>query len=249
MERVISGKAAIFVLLFAFVSSSGFAGTSGNLVNFPEVNKFSIGFEYIDVEQRDIYEYDNEAACVMKDVQRSLGRISYGVLPGVAVDLWFGRADFAFGSEEAYENDEALIFDAGSTWGLGIRTRLFENKERGLSAGAGVQYYRSSPDDYFRPSSGHFFSVKPEEWHLSFDLAKEINKYISLYGALRYSEFEMPYTHPAGDNQTRIGGLKADDNVGVAVGAEIKLLEKISLCLEKRFVDEKSFIFSAGYKW
>jgi hypothetical protein len=249
MEESVSSKAAIFVLLCVFVSSSGFAGTAGNLVNFPEANKFSIGFEYIDVEQRDIYEYDNEASCVMKDVQRRLGRVSYGLLPRVALDLWYGKADCAFGTEEAYKKDEALTFDFGSIWGLGIRTRLFEDKEKGLSAGAGFQYYRYLPDPHFRRSSRRFFCVEPEEWQLSFDLAKELNKYIGLYGALRYSELFIPYTHPNSANQTRIGGFEAEDNVGVAVGIKITFLENILLCLEKRLVDEESFIFSAGYKW
>ena len=241
VKRFDSGKvAAGLILLFVFMLPVSFAGTVGNLVNFPEEKKFSVGLEYIKLDNRDIFEYDDKVPGVMKDRERTLGRVSYGLLPGVALDLWYGRADYAFGPE-----NDTLTFDAGSIWGLGIRSRLFEAKEKGLSAGAGFQYYRSSPKGHERNGT---FRVEPEEWQLSFDLAKELNKHINLYGALRYSEFDMPYTHPAGSN-TRIGGIKAEDNVGAAVGVEIKLLEKISLCLEKRFVDEESSIVSAGYKW
>jgi len=246
MEKAISGKTAIFVLLFAFLCSSGFAGTAGNLVNFPKVNKFSIGLEYIDVEQRDIYEYDNEVSCVMWDVQRKLARVSYGIFPATALDFWFGEADYAVGLEENYESS-SLIFDSGNMWGLGLRAKIFEKNEGGLSAGAGFQYYSSSPKDHYRNRMP--FSLEPEEWQLSFDIAKRIGEYLLFYGGLRYSEISFPYTHPADQGGKRIGGYEESDSLGVFAGVEATFLEKFSLCLEKHLVDEESFIFSAGYKW
>ena len=239
--------AALIILLSAFTISGAFAGTVGNLVNFPEVQKFSVGYEIIKIDNRDMFEYDDKTPCVMKDTERRLGKISYGLLPGLSLDFWYGKADYGCGPEEDYE-DEALVFDTGKIWGLGIRTKFFENEEEGLRAGAGFQYYRSSPEDYYRRASRLTFSAEPEEWNLSFDLAKEVGEYLNLYGVLRYSELNIPFTHPAG-SQTRIGGYKADDNIGVSIGAEIKFLEKIFLCLEERFIDEESYILSAGYKW
>jgi len=249
VKRFDSGKvAAGFILLFVFILPVSFAGTVGNLVNFPEAQKFSVGLEIIKIDNRDVYEHDDKVSRVMQDTERTLGKISYGLLSGLSLDLWYGKADYSYGPEENYKN-ESLVYDTGKIWGLGIRTKFFEDEENGLSAGAGFRYYRSSPEDYYRRESRMYFSAKPEEWDLSFDLVKELGEYVNLYGVLRYSELDIPFTHPATGNKTRIGGYKSENNVGGSIGVELKLLEKISLCLERRFVDEESSIFSAGYKW
>ena len=74
---------------------------------------------------------------------------------------------------------------------------------------------------------------------MSMDVAKKLSNFL-LYGDIRYSESTIPYTH-AGPPIVRRGGFKERDNFGVAAGAEIKLAGKISLCLEKRFIDEDAY--------
>ena len=236
MVRNCSGKNIHILLSLLFLlSTDTFAGTAGNLANFPEKGEMTAGYEYIKVDNRRIVEYDGGALWVIDSSKRESGKISFGLEENVALDFLFGRATLNLGGENG-GGDPGLKFDTGNTWGLGIRVKLFDNPEMNVLGGAGFQYqhfYNDNAIRYFRKDP---FSSKSEEWHISADLAKRFSKCL-LYGAVRYSESTIPYTH-AGPPVVRIGGFKERNNFGIAVGGEIKFTEGLSLCLEKRFVDE-----------
>jgi hypothetical protein len=230
----------ILLSLLFLASTNTFAATAGNIANFPEKGKLTAGYEYTKVENRDIIEYDGGpgALWVVDFSERNLGKISYGVKENIALDFLFGEAALTLEAENA-PGDPGMKFDKGNTWGLGIRLKLFDDPQRNLTGGAGVQYRHFCNDNAVRYNKKDPFSSKSEEWHLSLDMAKKIKRF-SLYGAVRYSESTIPYTH-AGPPIVRIGGFKERNNFGIAVGGEIKFTEGLSLCLEKRFVDEDAY--------
>ncbi len=238
MHTTVSRKCiCIFILLF-FPSLHASASVSGNIANFPEKGNLTAGYEYTEVDNRRIVEYDGGALWIIDSSERNLGKISYGVEENIVLDFMFGRATLDLEPENNI-GDPGLRFDSGDTWGLGIRVKLFENLQRNLATGAGFQYQHSYNDNAIRYSRKDPFSSKSEEWHVSVDVAKKFSRCL-FYSAVRYSESTIPYTH-AGPPVVRIGGFKERDNLGVAVGVEIKFAKKVSLCLEKRFVDEDAY--------
>lgn len=230
---------SMLCLLF-LASTNTFAGTAGNIANFPEKGNLTAGYEYTKVENRDIIEYDSsgEALWIVDSSERNLGKISYGVKENIALDFIFGKAALELGIEND-SGDPGMKFDRGNTWGLGIRVKLLEDFERGIVTGAGFQYQHFHNDNAIRYNKKDPFSSKSEEWHVSVDAAKKFSRCL-LYSAVRYSESTIPYTH-AGPPIVRIGGFKGRDNFGIAVGGEMKFTEGLSLCLEKRFVDEDAY--------
>ena len=238
MHVTVSRKFISVFILLSLTSVDAYAGMSGNIANFPEKGNLTAGYEYTEVENRRIVEYDGGALWIIDSSERNLGKLSYGVKKNIALDLIFGKAALELEVENSY-GDPGMRFDSGDTWGLGIRVKLFENSERNFVTGAGFQYQHFSNDNAIRHNKNDPFSSKSEEWHLSVDAAKKFSKCL-LYSALRYSESTIPYTH-AGPPVVRIGGFKERDNMGIAVGGEIKFAKKISLCLEKRFVDEDAY--------
>ena len=231
---------SMLCLLF-FASTDTFAGTAGNIVNFPEKGNLTAGYEYTKVENRDIIEYDSgpEALWIVDSSERNLGKISYGVKENIALDFLFGEATLDLEAENA-PGDPGMKFDKGNTWGLGIRLKLFDDPQRNLAGGAGIQYRHFCNDNAVRYDKKHPFSSKSEEWHLSLDIAKKIRKF-SLYGGIRYSESTIPYTHYGLPGIERIGGFKERNNFGMAVGGEFKIAGGLSLCMEKRFIDEDAY--------
>ena len=243
------GRKTTYVVLWSLflLSKDTFAGMAGNIANFPEKGKLAVGYEYTKVDNRRITEYDAESGgfAIIDSSERSLGRISYGAWENIALDFLLGRATLNI-EDAIHSGDPGLKFDSGNTWGLGIRVKLFENLEKNLVTGAGFQYQHFSNDNAIRYYPDDPFSCKSEEWHVSVDAGRRLNKYILLYASMRYSEITLPYTH-ADPQIPRIGGFKERDNMGIAVGAEIKLAKKISLSLEKRFADEDAYTVGLHY--
>jgi hypothetical protein len=241
VKRTWNWKSTEILLSLLFLASTNtFAGTAGNIANFPEKGNLTAGYEYTKVDNRDIIEYDGGpgALWIVDSSERNLGKISYGVKENIALDFLFGEAALDLEAENA-SGDPGMKFDKGNTWGLGIRVKLLEDFERDLVIGAGFQYQHFHNDNAIRYNKKDPFSSKSEEWHVSVDAAKKFSRCL-LYSAVRYSESTIPYTH-AGPPIVRIGGFKERNNFGIAVGGEIKFTEGLSLCLEKRFVDEDAY--------
>ncbi len=246
MNMTVGRKCICSFILYSLCCLDACAGVSGNIANFPEKGKLTASYEYTKVENRRIVEYDGGSLWIVDSSQRNLGKLSYGVEENMAVDFRLGSNTLELEPENNYGGDPGMRFDTGDAWGLGLRVRLFENSERNMAVGAGFQYQHFSNDNAIRYYPNDPFSCKSEEWHVSVDVARKLNKHLLLYTSGRYSEIALPYTH-ADPHIPRIGGFEERDNLGIAVGAEIKLAKKISLSLEKRFVDEDAYTAALHY--
>ncbi len=233
---------AFWVFLWGNCSVS-FAARAGNVVCFPDRKAFLAKCEKSRVDARGLFEYDDQAYGIVVDLDQQCAGISYGLTDNACVDLRVGEAKVDIYGPES-PDDPGIRFGWGSFWGIGIRSKI--NLDRGFLFGVGFQYNRYHPGVAYR--SGMEFESEPWEWHLSFDVNKEIKGGLGLYAGIRYSDIKIPYSHPSHFG-TRKGGFEAEDNVGIFAGVEANLGKKMTCFVEGHLFDEKAVAFGVGYSF
>jgi len=217
------------------LSSCLHPAVAANALHFPEQKKFLVGLSTRQINNRDIFEYDDMISDEL-DLTYTYLEASYAVFNDLAVDLRLGSAKY---------NVSWIEYGSGIAWGLGLRTMLFRWEEQDMLVGAGFQYDKYNPDDTLR--HGHYFSTDPDEWDISIEVAKSFNR-LQVLGGIEYSEITLPFEHPE-RGSTREGGFKQDKELGIYFGAEVIILDNFGITGEVHLIADKSYSLGVFYKF
>ena len=225
------------VVLFVVLTCSGYglSVTVGNPAGFPEEKKFSFGFDYWNINGKDVVEYDDNVGREIESSGAAL-RVSYGLTDSLALDLRVGQADFTFGNNEIYDNGRVI--------GLGVRALVYESTG-GVKVMAGVQYNDYSPDDA-RPRALDF-EAEPDDFTISVDVSKEFAERFTMYGGLQHSDLTFKYFHEGAYGQ-REGGYEQDKKFGLYGGFDVKIYDGLSFFTEGHFGNEEAYALGLTYK-
>ena len=222
-------------LCTALIFSPAILSHAANSLNFPEENGYSAGIFTREVSDRDIFEHDDLLSNKV-DLSYDYVQISYGIFEDLAVDLRLGNAEYEI---------SWIKYGSGTSWGVGLRSRLFAFEEQNMILGAGFQYDKYNPDDTFR--NGHYFSPDPDEWSISIDLARYFGRF-GISGGIEYSELALPFEHPE-RGRTREGGFEQDNELGIFIGAEVEIIGGLGITGEAHFAADESYTLGLYYKF
>jgi len=198
----------------------------------PQQNKFFAGFESYSLFKR----YLEDSKGKMRSQQQFFG-MSYGVFDWFSIDLKAGGGNI---KQHPLGSDE-VDYTSSFAGGYGLRLRLFEkNNFKGV---LGFQHIS------VHPKSTHLGDVKNkailDDWQWSL-LGSYSFKFLTPYLGTRWSRVD--YIHWTGDQRKRIMSDFTKD-IGLIVGFDLPITQKIWCNLEGQFLDSDALAFSINYSF
>jgi opacity protein-like surface antigen len=258
-------KKIVFLALMVLFCSPLGAYAAG--IGDPETQgqfKFGIGIDQEYVFKRDL-EFKSSSPTLfpglgitnieVKKMYRSMIKGSFGLFDFLDIYVKLGAADYKFKSDIEYLGAIVEDFKYNTKWafayGGGLKgAYAFKN---GLLIGGDLQYLRHKNKIrglYTDPATGaDILSITGkatfQEWQVAPYVGIKIGNFTPYLGA-KYSDVRIKAKH---DEEGYTLKYKADDNVGAFVGISYKIMEKLKLNLEGRFIDETALSFGLTYKF
>jgi hypothetical protein len=190
----------------------------------------------------DVYEYDNQDVIEESDIDYNAMQLQYGVSDAFAVSLRYGMVSWR-PNPRSSEN-----FEDGTAWGLGISGAIpvYRPRTDGVAFDVGwdFQYDDVSFDSIVR-WDGAPFGAEADWWRAEIGVHGAYQIYRGFVG-LRYSEFDLRYTHP-GERGLRRGGFQEDSPWGGVIGAGVFWPNGILLQTELMVGDVSGYEFAILY--
>lgn len=201
---------------------------------------------------------ESEYTVGIDSMYRTMARVSYGLLDNLDIYTKLGTADFKI-TDTYTEPGEAwkdtVKGKNAFAYGFGIKG-TYDLKDDWF-IGADLQYlrhenkYNGNGYDELAPADIDSWHGKMtfQEWQIAPYIAKKIGDFVPYLG-VKYSDLRIKETlidDDDGDEDWM--KLKADDNVGVFIGADYKVNDNWKLNLEGRFIDETAMSCGATYKF
>jgi opacity protein-like surface antigen len=242
--------------LAAYAASIGDAETQGQF-------KFGIGLDQEYVFKRDlkfksispavppfIEITDNE----VKRMYRPMVKASFGVFDFLDVYIKLGTANYRMENTVLDTGFPIEGIETRPRWGFayGGGLKAAYALKCGFLIGGDVQYLRHRQkfrlsDTYLPTGEESDFRGKAtfQEWQVAPYVGMKIGNFTPYLGA-KYSDVRIKSKVDEVDVKFK---FKADDNVGAFVGISYKIMEKLKVNLEGRFIDETAMSFGLTYKF
>jgi opacity protein-like surface antigen len=188
----------------------------------------------------------------VKNMYRTMLKGSFGVFDFLDIYIKLGATDYEVKNNIeyiGYEQDLKAKTRWGFAYGGGLKVAyVFKN---GFLFGGDVQYlrHRQKIRTNIKDTVGSddTFSGKAtfQEWQVAPYVGIKIGNFTPYLG-VKYSDVRIKNKFEDVDAMIK---FKADDNVGAFVGISYKIMEKLKLNLEGRFIDETAMSFSFTYKF
>ena len=189
----------------------------------PQKEQFHIGGQTYLVAERELEGQNGE----IKSIQHFL-LISYGVTDWFSLDLKGGAGD----THQKPPRADEISYPAYLGGGYGFRLRLYEQEQTKLVFG--FQHISIHPYSIFIGNVKHKAVI--DDWQLSFLASRQL-EHLTPYIGMRWSR--MDYIHWVDDVRNRVKS-DLDRSIGLLVGTDIPLSEKIWLNIEGQFFDAQA---------
>jgi len=236
--------------LFSMLSSTvgTYAGTSGNILHFPEKMNFSVSSNLDFVFGKDMLEDEdivsNEMEAFRMYVQGSFAPLEY-----ICLDVRLGAADYEFQLSSGRADDPGQDYGLGFHYGLGVRGKVVKIPVLDTWVGVGGQFNHYAPSDTKR--YGRTFESDAIEWDFSADLSRNFPEWgpfwedVTAYLGVRYSDFNVDYWH--GPYIIKHGGFRNEDDFGIYLGTQYAHKGGIQGHIELQLLDQTALNIGAGY--
>lgn len=255
--------AVFFSGLLLVLGTSSYAGYVGSpsrvLISEDEERTYSIFMEGV----TDIV-YDRRAKFQAEDAKIEF----YGAKTGLIYKetfLLYGGAGAAR-VEEAYETRSTKVrweSDHGFTWLVGGTAKLYKSELKNfyksrLLIDLDIQYRNTDLDvdtigmdsvEYSLPHSEiTYASMEYNDWHVAVACGLDMGPF-SPYAGIRYSDFESCLRLMRSGVLFEKDNAEADDNLGIFIGAGLKIPGSLYACAEAGFIDQDSISASLSWKF
>ncbi|MDD5614559.1 MAG: hypothetical protein PHQ54_05770 [Candidatus Omnitrophica bacterium] len=151
---------------------------------------------------------------------------SYGALEWLSLDLKLGIGDV----RHSPDSKNNINYNANFSGAYGFRIRVYQNETKHIKAIAGFQHISVHPGS--KNANGVKNECVMDDWQLSFLISKEF-KHLSPYIGCKVSRCDLIHKE---DGER--GRNNSDDHLGVFLGSDIYINNKLRFNIEGRFIDE-----------
>jgi hypothetical protein len=218
-----------FIVMAAFWASPCHAAPSYG-TKMPEKKQFHLGGQTYSVQQRNL-EGDNGK---MSSLQHFL-LVSYGLTDWFSVDLKGGAGN----THQTPEGGDEITYPSYLGGGYGFRVRVYDRDK--IKIVSGFQHISVHPYSIFVENVKHKAVI--DDWQLSFLASREFD-WLTPYLGMRWSR--MDYIHWTEDDRNRVKS-DLDESIGMIVGMDIPVHEKVWLNFEGQFFDAAAVAASVNF--
>jgi hypothetical protein len=189
----------------------------------------------------------------IKNMYRSMGKISYGVIDNIDVYAKLGAANFDFEGKQ-YDNgvyNSKADYKGKYAFAYGFGLKATHNFQDGWLVGLDAQFlnhknnYKANWEDVDGDKGSFSGKITTYEWHVAPYVGKKIDKFI-IYAGGKYSDLRTKDKISDGSWWMK---TKAKHNFGVFTGLDIKMIEHVTVNVEGRFIDETAMSAGLSYKF
>ncbi|MCA9399446.1 MAG: hypothetical protein KC618_06830 [Candidatus Omnitrophica bacterium] len=218
------------ILIFSFICATRSWAAPAYGTKMPAQNQFFLGGQTYVVLERNLEGVNGE----MESLQH-LFLISYGVLDWLSLDLKGGAGDI----HQTLSQGNEINYPAFVGGGYGFRIKFYDNDK--TKAVFGFQHISIHP--YSVKINGTKNKAVLDDWQLSFLASRDFDVVTPYIGG-KWSR--MDYIHWVEDDRNRVKS-DTDQSIGVVVGMDVPVSEKVWLNLEGQFVDVQAFSGSVNF--
>lgn len=215
----------VIFLLFGVVSLAQAAPCYGT--KMPKQNKIFMGLENYNILKR----YLEDSQGKIRSTQNFL-LLSFGLKDWLSLDLKGGFGNIKYHSETSVEIDYPSAF----TGGYGFRLKILDSDK--IKAVAGFQHISVHPQDILIGDTKQEAIL--DDWQLSFLISRDFGK-ITPYTGIKLSRTD--YIQRVDGTRNRVMSDLTRD-VGLAVGFDIPVNEKMWINIEGQNIDTKALALS-----
>ncbi|MEW6170478.1 MAG: hypothetical protein AB1472_02825 [Candidatus Omnitrophota bacterium] len=224
-------KYLIFISLITFlILSSNLWATPSYGTDMPKKHGFFTGLEYNIIVERDLKNNNGR----IKNSDKFL-MLSYGIFDWLSIDLKAGAGSVTY--KDSAVGD--LKFRNNFAGAYGFRIKLFESKNKFLKITTAFQHISVHPKGASTPAGKYTIIV--DEWFGSTLASIKLNKFVPYFGFKAGTYDVIRWIDDS--NRKR---FKSEDNLGLIVGFDYWLTDKLKLNFEHHFIDEIAGSFSVG---
>jgi len=219
-----------FILILCWALPSYAAPCYGT--RMPEKKEFTVGLQTHSIFKR----YLEDEQGKLRSTQHFL-LISYGICDWLSLDLKGGAGNI---KQHPVGSDE-LDYHSGFAGGYGFRLKLYDREK--IRMVFGFQHIS------VHPPAAHLGDTRHEaildDWQFSFLVSRDIFK-VTPYLGTHWSRID--YIHrSSGDRKRVMSDLTKD--VGLIVGLDLPVSEKVWFNLEGQFFDSEALAFSVNFSF
>lgn len=220
----------ILSICFIILFSKNIWATPCYGTDMPTKHHFFAGLEYNIITKRDL---ENNNGRIKNSDQFLM--VSYGLFDWLSVDLKGGSGKVTYKDSAVGDVDFSTSF-AGA---YGFRIKLFESKNKFLKIVTGFQHISVHPRRV--ATAVGKYSVVVDEWFGSTLASIKLNKFVPYLGFRTGTYDVIRWIND--ENRKR---FKSEDNLGLIVGFDFWLTDKIKVNFEHHFFDEIAGSVSVG---
>lgn len=220
---------SLFVFCLAYLVSPCHAAPSYG-TKMPQKNQFHFGGQTYSVQQRDLEGQNGD----MSSLQHFM-LISYGITDWFSLDFKGGAGD----THQTPIGGNEISYPAYMAGGYGFRVRVYD--QEATKVVFGFQHISVHPYSVFIGSVKHKAVI--DDWQLSFLISRELER-LTPYLGMRWSR--MDYIHWVEDERNRVKS-DLDESIGLIVGMDIPVHERVWLNFEGQFFDAEAVAASINF--
>jgi len=256
-------RIGIIVVAILIIASPVFAASITNAVKPLGHMKFSIAAEDNYIFSRDIKKPENRTKFEIEDMNQVYANLGLGITPCLNIYTKLGISDSGEIQDETTSAAiQKITTDYGFLWGVGAS--YAKEISAGWKIGVDAQFnWWKAGVDTVTYNDLSATSVSGDIINFEYQATPFVTKRIEIpqynwvmnpYLGVKFSYFktktddQIKYNAAGGDRSTS-WTLRGDDYVGIVVGSDLEINDKIALQVEGRFIDETAITAGGTYKF